>query len=71
MVEAVIRAVKFVLRAAEATSFYARSIWRKLGEDDVLFLASGLAFNGILVLIPMLFLSAAAVGVIAPPKRWG
>jgi membrane protein len=71
MVEAVIRAVKFVLRAAEATSFYARSIWRKLGEDDVLFLASGLAFNGILVLIPMLFLSAAAVGVIAPPETMG
>lgn len=64
MVDFVIRAVKFFLRWLETGWFYARHIWRKLTEDDVLFLASGLAFNGILTMIPMLFLSAAAVGTI-------
>lgn len=54
-----------VSRSRLVTSWsYARSVWRKLAEDDVLFLASGLAFNGILTMIPMLFLSAAAVGTI-------
>jgi membrane protein len=64
MVDSVIRFVKLVLRVAESTWFYARSIWRKLLEDDVLFLASGLAFNGIFTMIPMLFLSAAAIGAL-------
>jgi membrane protein len=64
MIDFVIHAVKFALRSIETIWFYARSIWRKLTEDDVLFLASGLAFNGILTMIPMLFLSAAAVGTI-------
>ncbi|MEW6510151.1 MAG: YihY/virulence factor BrkB family protein [Bacteroidota bacterium] len=64
MVDFVIRTVKRSLHTLEAGRFYARAIGRKLVEDDVLFLASGLAFNGILTLIPMLFLSAAAVGTI-------
>jgi membrane protein len=64
MVDFVIRAVKFALRWLEAGWFYVRHIWRKLTEDDVLFLASGLAFNGILTMVPMLFLSAAIVGTI-------
>jgi membrane protein len=62
MVDSVIRFVKIILHIVESTWFYARSIWRKLLEDDVLFLASGLAFNGIFTMIPMLFLSAAAIG---------
>jgi membrane protein len=53
-----------LLRRLTSAWSYARSVWRKLVEDDVLFLASGLAFNGILTLIPVLFLSAAAVGTI-------
>jgi membrane protein len=64
MVDFVIRAVKFALRWLEAGWFYVRHIWRKLTEDDVLFLASGLAFNGILTMVPMLFLSAALVGTV-------
>jgi len=64
VVDLVIRGVKLALRWIETVWYYTRSIWRKLGDDDVLFLASGLAFNGILTLLPMLFLSAAAVGSI-------
>ena len=64
MVEIVIRSLTATLLGLETAWMYSRSIWRKVTEDDVLFLASGLAFNGILTLIPMLFLSAAAVGTI-------
>jgi membrane protein len=42
--------------------WYLRSIGRKLAADDILFLASGIAFNGIITLIPLLLLGAAALG---------
>jgi len=64
MIELIIRAVQVAVRRAETFYFYARRVWRKLKEDDLLFLASGLAFNGILTLLPMLFLSAAIVGTV-------
>lgn len=64
MVETVISVVKFFLRYLETLWFYARRIGKKLVEEDVLFLASGLAFNGILTMIPLLLLAAAALGVI-------
>lgn len=64
MIELIIRAAQVTVRRVESLSLYARQIWRKLQEDDILFLASGLAFNGILTLLPMLFLSAAVVGTL-------
>jgi len=64
MIELIIRAVQVAVRQAETFYFYSRRVWRKLKEDDLLFLASGLAFNGILTLLPMLFLSAAIVGTL-------
>jgi len=63
MVEFVIRTVKVSLRVLEAVWFYVRSISKKLSEDDILFLASGIAFNGILTMIPLMLLSASALGV--------
>jgi membrane protein len=62
--ELVIRAAQVTVRQIGSFFFYARLIWRKLKEDDILFLASGLAFNGILTLLPMLFLSAALAGTL-------
>jgi len=62
MIEFVINTVKFALRLLEVCWFYVRSISRKLFEDDILFLASGLAFNGILTMIPLMLLSASALG---------
>jgi membrane protein len=62
--ELIIRAAQVTVRRVESLSLYARQIWRKLKEDDILFLASGLAFNGILTLLPMLFLSAALAGTL-------
>lgn len=64
MVEFVITIVKFVLRYLETLWFYTRRIGKKLMEEDILFLASGLAFNGILTMIPLLLLAASALGVI-------
>lgn len=64
MIDLIIRVAQVTLRRIESLYLYARQIWRKLKQDDVLFLASGLAFNGILTLLPMLFLSAAVVGTL-------
>lgn len=64
MVESVIKIVKFFLRYLETLWFYTRRIGKKLLEEDILFLASGLAFNGLLTMIPLLLLAASALGVI-------
>jgi membrane protein len=64
MIELIIRAAQVTVRQVENLYYYAQLIWRKLKQDDILFLASGLAFNGILTLLPMLFLSAAIVGTL-------
>lgn len=64
MIELIIRAAQVTVRQIESLYYYAQLVWRKLKQDDILFLASGLAFNGILTLLPMLFLSAAVVGTL-------
>ncbi len=64
MSEPLLRTIRRTRSRLLAAWSYTRSVWRKLAEDDVLFLASGLAFNGILTMIPILFLSAAAVGTV-------
>ena len=48
---------------AQTTWYYVRSIARRTKEADILFLASGLAFNGIFALIPIMLLLASAIGV--------
>lgn len=50
------------LRVAVTTGFYIRGITRKAIEIDILLLASGLAFNGILAMLPLLLLTASAIG---------
>ena len=64
ILDLIIRTAQVTVRRLESLFFYARLTWRKLKEDDILFLASGLAFNGILTLLPMMFLSAAVVGTL-------
>lgn len=44
--------------------YYAKGIYRKFIEDDVVFLGSGIAFNGLLCLIPLLLLLTSAVGIL-------
>ena len=62
MIDAVIKVVKFSLRYLETVWFYFYRIGKKLFEEDILFLASGLAFNGILTMIPLMLLAASALG---------
>ena len=71
MIEFVIKVVKFSLRVLEALWFYTRSLTRKFFEDDILFLASGLAFNGILAMIPLFLLSASALGTFLNSSQLG
>jgi membrane protein len=56
------RRLRVAFHLLEATWYYVSSIARKLMETDILFLASGLAFNGILTMISLLLLSASALG---------
>jgi len=52
-----------IARAAGAAWYYVRTIVRRTKEVDILFLASGLAFNGVFALIPVMLLLASAIGV--------
>lgn len=63
MVESLIDILKLSLRVLEAVWFYVRGIAKKIKDDDILFLASGLAFNGILTMIPLMLLTASAIGI--------
>ncbi|MGA9120976.1 MAG: YihY/virulence factor BrkB family protein [Bacteroidota bacterium] len=51
------------LRVARGVWYYARTIARQMREVDILFLASGLAFNAVLSLIPLMLLIASAIGM--------
>ncbi len=53
-----------LLRVARILWYYLRSTAQKAVQDDILFLASGIAFNSILTLIPLLLLSASALGAV-------
>ena len=63
--------MKAVVRFLATTWYYLRAISRKIREDDILFLASGLAFNGILTMIPLLLLSAWALGTFLNSSQQG
>src|SRR5438874_1242447 len=49
---------------------YAKRVWDNSGEDNVLFLAGGIAFNIILAAVPLLLLLAAGVTYL-PPVLYG
>ena len=51
--------------------YYIRSITKKFSEDDILFLASGLAFNGLLTMIPLMLLTASAIGIFLNSSELG
>ena len=53
-----------LVRLSGATWYYITATARKALEDDILFLTSGLAFNIVLSLVPILLLSASAFGII-------
>ena len=48
----------------DATRYYSHGLMVRFIEDDVLFLASGIAFNVLLCIIPLLLLVSALLGVV-------
>jgi len=71
MLEIVKKIIRFPVRLAETVWFYIYTLWRKLFDDDIILLASGLAFNGILALIPLFLLVAAAFSAFLDSKELG
>jgi membrane protein len=51
-------------RIKDATVFYVKSLYKHLYDDEVLFLASGISFNGVLCLIPTLLLFTSVFGIV-------
>lgn len=48
--------------AARWAAFYGRNLWRKSGRDQVLFLASGITFNVLVTIVPLLLISISTLG---------
>lgn len=71
MIEFVIKAVKLSLRYLEVVWFYFTRIGRKLFGEDILFLASGLAFNCLFTMIPLFLLAASGLGVFLNSSQAG
>ncbi|HTR80739.1 MAG TPA: YihY/virulence factor BrkB family protein [Bacteroidota bacterium] len=56
--------VSYVVRNFwDATRYYSRGLIARFVEDDVLFLASGIAFNVLLCIIPLLLLASSLLGI--------
>src|SRR5450759_618140 len=55
--------IKFFFRNfGDATRYYSHGLVRRFVDDDVLFLASGIAFNVLLCVIPLLLLLSSFLG---------
>ena len=69
MMDLVQRLIRSAVKALKILWAYITSIAHKVGDLDILFLASGVAFNGVLTLIPLMLLLASALGkdVVATP----
>jgi membrane protein len=63
MMDIVRRLFRFPRKALGTLWAYMTSIGRKVVDLDILFLASGVAFNGVLTLIPLMLLLASALGM--------
>ena len=55
---------RVVSRIRRAALYYIRGLFRNIGEHDILFYASGIAFNGLACLIPFIFLTTSALGTV-------
>ncbi len=50
-------------RILESIPYYLQGLYKKFTDDEILFISSGLAFNVLLCLIPLVLLLTSAVGV--------
>lgn len=44
--------------------FYARNLWHKAAQDQIFFLSSGITFNVLVTIVPLLFLSISILGTV-------
>lgn len=50
-------------RVGRWISFYSRNMWNKASDDQVLFMASGIAFNVLVTIVPLLLISISILGI--------
>lgn len=55
--------IRVVVRTVEFALYYVKGIYRKVNEENIFFLSAGVAFNGILCLIPVLLLLTSLLGM--------
>ncbi len=55
--------MNFIRRFFRAIVYYIKGIYHRFHDDDMFFMASGLSFNGILCMIPLLLLLTSALGI--------
>lgn len=55
----------------DSTLYYIKNFFRHLYDDEVMFLASGISFNGVLCLIPILLLFTSLFGIILNSSELG
>jgi membrane protein len=58
------RRVRSTLRFIRAASLFIRTVWKRMGDVDILLLASAISFSILLTMIPILIIIAAFVGII-------
>lgn len=45
-------------------SFYARNLWHKAARDQIFFLSSGITFNVLVTIVPLLLISISVLGIL-------
>lgn len=64
MVDHVRKARRWWYLVRRWTAFYGRNIWRKASRDQIFFLASGITFNVLVTIVPLLLLSISILGTL-------
>lgn len=49
---------------ARWTAFFARNLWRKASRDQIFFLSSGITFNVLVTIVPLLLLTISILGIL-------
>lgn len=51
------------------SAFYGRNLWRKAARDQILFLASGITFNVLVTIVPLLLISISTLGYLVESSQ--
>jgi membrane protein len=58
------RFTKMTVAVYQSGVYYTKGLYSKMNDENILFLSSGIAFNGILCLIPLLLLITSLLGIV-------